>query len=126
MPNELSMSRRGALGLTPASEYTFNDVLEMTLTGNEERQLDRMEETLDRRGWGQGNLENPDGTVCLMGAAMDGQRVWMKTLSHLAEAAGVTVEQLDDWNDTPGRTEAEVRAVIAKARVIAEREAEAE
>lgn len=119
MPNELRLTHRRPIAISTGE--SLGEIIESIVTGPPTQQLDHAITTLDRRGWTQGKLaeEGPDGAVCLMGAIMDHQRAWVKTLDYVAGAAGVKVEEIDDWNDTPGRTQDEVREVLVKERALA-------
>ena len=70
------------------------------------------------RGWCQGAYSK-DGGVCAFGAIIlveprdVAARVAMG--QRLANVLGLTFERIEMWNDTPGRTQAEVVAALRKA-----------
>jgi len=69
------------------------------------------------RGWARGDIEYPDGTVCLLGAISAAYTGNPNKLSYLSEYAVPTLKtkfgpKLDRWNDSSG--EALVIASILK------------
>lgn len=94
---------------------------------------------IDERGWTQGFLQDSELRVCLVGAlhlaggsghpidAPRDSRDWVtyreacRALSRHLRVSGVGTAGLVDWNDTPGRREAEVRAALLAAADEAER-----
>ena len=70
------------------------------------------------RGWCQ-NAYSKDGRVCAFGAIIEAElydvaaRVAMG--KRLASVLGLTFERIEMWNDTPGRTQAEVVAALRRA-----------
>lgn len=99
---------------------------------------------IKQRGWTQGFLEDNNGRVCLIGAlhlaggaesANDtprDPRDWLAYKAardalarHLGFASTWGAGNLTNWNDTPGRRVAEVRAALQAAADEAERAAAA-
>lgn len=117
---KLNMSKRGEVEFTSGDSFTLMDYIESMVSGNSVEQIDRAMATLEKKGWAQGDYQiGADGPVCSMGALRYDQRVWVKTLGYVAEAMGVAVEEIDDWNDQPGRTVEEVKAAFRRARDLA-------
>jgi hypothetical protein len=79
---------------------------------------------LIERGWCQWHMSTADGCVCIRGALLntftedeEAEERQADALLHKATGFG---GYLGDWNDTPGRTQAEVLAAFDKAIELAE------
>jgi hypothetical protein len=74
------------------------------------------------RGWQQGKLgELSGGPVCLIGAvryACANDANYFAALDFLYDA--ISIQDVIGWNDTPGRTQAEVVAALDRAVKLAE------
>lgn len=116
--DSLTMTTRHPVPVTrnaSALDLLLNDVLGKSPAD----QLQHGRENLLTRGWAQtaGEYLNEEtGEVCLVGALLIDQTVYLVALEYLAAAAGVEdASQLDDWNDDPARTLDEVLAVYDRA-----------
>lgn len=71
---------------------------------------------LVERGWMQGDYWNAHGTRCCLVGALDeaakDDRVFDEACRLVRTIIG---SELDAWNDTPGRTQAEVVAALRQA-----------
>lgn len=77
----------------------------------------REAKALIERGWCQGRMATGDGRVCIRGAilgAFTEEAEERRADALLKKAAGFS-GYLGDWNDLPGRTQAEVLAAFDKA-----------
>jgi hypothetical protein len=77
--------------------------------------LDKAAEVLERDGWCQSNFENKAGERCAVGALRQASRELDGIISFRIEARTALAEYLEissldviEWNDTRGRTAAEV------------------
>jgi hypothetical protein len=88
--------------------------------------LRRAADVLRRDGWCQGDMRRADGHRCMAGAVIaamvtvDGH--WSRAIEH-AFFSVIGTHDRTGWNDTPGRTAAEVIAALEAAAVLAESEA---
>lgn len=85
---------------------------------------------LDERGWYQGSLEGPDGSVCMYGAlrvALHGEVMGVQEGKHppgfyvlLRTVLGnglIEGRSVAEWNDDPLRTEEDVRLKLKEMAV---------
>lgn len=124
---------------------TDQDPLRVVADRSVAQVLDRITTVFDRRGWGQGTLEeSPTGPVCLVGAVVvavagdsaigtwesgllcdDDDDLVDETARVLSEAVGFTPSpftgmfDIEAWNDADGRTFDEVLAAVRKAQILA-------
>jgi hypothetical protein len=74
---------------------------------------------IERCGWVQGVSEGPNGETCIQSALynvtspIDFYSEYSPALQLIRDAIGSAY--IPDWNDTPGRTKAEVIAALRKA-----------
>lgn len=69
------------------------------------------------RGWCQGQAHDPYANAyCLIGSI---SRPRSEVVQYLIRAAGIRAWSLVMWNDTPGRTQAEVLALYDRATELA-------
>lgn len=78
--------------------------------------LRAVRERLVTQGWTQGAMQNAIGQVCLVGAGSClSSNAWLATRVALYRAMEPDRGELSQWNDAPGRTFAEVLALLDKA-----------
>jgi hypothetical protein len=99
-------------------------------------------DVLRDRGWCQFQLEDANGRVCVNGAiavAMDGdamgkriqygsrfEKPWLEAQASLQQATGVSnAWNVPTWNNTPGRTQADVEEALEIAASLSASEAAA-
>lgn len=78
--------------------------------------LNRAADLIERDGWCQGLGRDADGSRCAAVALHDAQAdrlVWRGAYRALKARVGTRL--VVDWNDTPGRTQAEVVAALRAA-----------
>lgn len=68
--------------------------------------LRKAAQTLQRRGWVQGTLQDTKGRLCMIGALV-GQGEYGRARVNLEKALGMPAPH---WNDMPGRTKKDVIA----------------
>jgi hypothetical protein len=87
--------------------------------------LRRARVQLAENGWCQGEYVDGHGRRCMVGAIMEVVEPWTPVFRKVERALEEVLPEPEDvpaFNDTPGRTYAEVDAAFEKAIALAEKE----
>jgi hypothetical protein len=85
---------------------------------------DKAIELLETNGWCQGEYKSEDGKLCMLGALFAARGDFSETWSAIYNDLGFCLDSnsspgISFWNDTPGRTAAEVIDALKRASQLA-------